>query len=141
MCRKATMGNERVRHAELSRENRCRVFHTLECVFGTFYRLRFAPPVANDITSAPQTDECCQKTLIELTINNKTVFVGKGASVAVAILASEVGHFRSSATGEPRFPVCGMGICFECRVTIDGTSHQRSCQTLAENGMIVQTDE
>jgi sarcosine oxidase subunit alpha len=43
-------------------------------------------------------------------------------------------------TGEPRGPLCGMGICFECRVTIDGEPHCRSCQTFAENGMDVRTD-
>ena len=79
--------------------------------------------------------------MIALSINGKEIAVAEGSSVAAAIFASEAAAFRSSVTGELRFPVCGMGICFECRVTIDGTPHQRSCQTLAENGMIVQTDE
>ena len=43
--------------------------------------------------------------------------------------------------GEPRGPLCGMGICFECRVTIDGEAHCRSCQTECRNGMDVRTDE
>jgi sarcosine oxidase subunit alpha len=34
-----------------------------------------------------------------------------------------------------------MGICLECRVTINGQPHRRSCQTLCEPGMEVQTDE
>jgi sarcosine oxidase subunit alpha len=33
-----------------------------------------------------------------------------------------------------------MGVCFECRVTIDGEPNQRSCQTLCREGMEVQTD-
>ena len=49
--------------------------------------------------------------------------------------------FRRSVTGELRGPLCGMGICFECRVTIDGEQHCRSCQTVCENGMDVRTDE
>jgi sarcosine oxidase subunit alpha len=34
-----------------------------------------------------------------------------------------------------------MGICFECRVTIDGQPHARSCEILCESGMTVETDE
>ena len=44
-----------------------------------------------------------------------------------------------SVTGEPRGPLCGMGICFECRATIDGMPHQRSCQILCAAGMEVRT--
>ncbi len=46
---------------------------------------------------------------------------------------------RTSLTGEPRGPLCGMGICFECRVTIDGRPHCRACQTEAREGMKIQT--
>ena len=79
--------------------------------------------------------------MITLSVNGQEISVADGCTVATAILASETAAFRHSVTGESRFPICGMGICFECRVTIDDTPHQRSCQTLAENGMIVQTDE
>ena len=44
---------------------------------------------------------------------------------------------RRSVTGAPRAPLCGMGICYECRVTIDGTPHRLSCQTLCADGMEV----
>lgn len=40
--------------------------------------------------------------------------------------------FRTSISGEPRAPLCGMGICHECRVSIDGDDHQLACMTLAE---------
>ncbi len=79
--------------------------------------------------------------MVTLSVNDEEISISDGSTVATAIFASEPSGFRTSVTGEPRFPVCGMGICFECRVTIDGTPHQRSCQTLAENGMTVQTDE
>jgi D-hydroxyproline dehydrogenase subunit gamma len=36
--------------------------------------------------------------------------------------------------------LCGMGICFECRVTIDGREHCRSCQIPCAEGMEVRTD-
>jgi sarcosine oxidase subunit alpha len=61
--------------------------------------------------------------------------------VSAAVLEAGVTTFRRSVSGEARGPLCGMGICFECRVTIDGVAHVRSCQTLCENGMDVRTDE
>lgn len=78
--------------------------------------------------------------MISLQINNQTVSVEDGCSVAVAILENDMASFRQSVTGEPRFPLCGMGICFECRVTINGVKHQRSCQILVEEGMIIETE-
>lgn len=78
--------------------------------------------------------------MIALTINNQEVTVSEGSTIATAIFTSDAENFRRSISGEPRFPLCGMGICFECRVTIDGVTHQRSCQILAENGMIIETD-
>ena len=79
--------------------------------------------------------------VITLTVNEVTVSVPAGSMVAAAILQSGVTTFRRSTTGEPRGPLCGMGICFECRVRIDGVAHVRSCHTLCENGMDVRTDD
>jgi D-hydroxyproline dehydrogenase subunit gamma len=78
--------------------------------------------------------------MINLRINNQEISLVEGSTVATAIFASDAKLFRRSVSGEPRFPVCGMGICFECRVTIDSVKHQKSCQILAENGMAIETD-
>ena len=77
---------------------------------------------------------------VTVTVNGKPVSVPPGATVAVA-MAMAGQACRTSVTGEPRGPVCGMGICFECRVTIGGRAHCRSCQILCEPGMEVRTDE
>jgi len=79
--------------------------------------------------------------LITLTINKIATTVDDGTSVAAAILNAGVKGFRTSVTGESRGPVCGMGVCFECRVTIDGVGHQRSCNIIAADGMEVVTGE
>jgi len=79
--------------------------------------------------------------MIEIFINKKAFSVEPGTTVAVAILNAAVDHFRVSVTGSKRGPLCGMGICFECRVTISGIHHQRSCTILAEDGMEVVTVE
>jgi sarcosine oxidase subunit alpha len=35
---------------------------------------------------------------------------------------------------------CGMGVCQECRVTVDGRPDQRACMTEVRDGMEVSTD-
>lgn len=77
---------------------------------------------------------------VMLVINGVSVTMPAGSSVSAAILKTGATSFRRSVTGEVRGPLCGMGICFECRVTIDGEAHCRSCQTVCENGMDVRTD-
>lgn len=79
--------------------------------------------------------------LITLKVNEIPVSLPAGSMVASAVLEAGVNSFRRSVTGEARGPLCGMGICFECRVTVNGVAHVRSCQTLCENGMDVRTDE
>jgi D-hydroxyproline dehydrogenase subunit gamma len=77
---------------------------------------------------------------IALTINGTKMEVAVGTTVACAALLA-ASHTRRSVIGEPRAPLCGMGICMECRVTIDGVRHQRSCQIACAAGMQVNTDE
>ncbi|HEV2836286.1 MAG TPA: (2Fe-2S)-binding protein [Pyrinomonadaceae bacterium] len=78
---------------------------------------------------------------VRLDVNGVSVTVPEGCTVAAAALSAGVTSFHRSVTGEARGPLCGMGICFECRVTINGVVHIRSCQTVCENGMDVRTDE
>jgi len=67
-------------------------------------------------------------------VNGTPVAVSVGSTVAVAVLLS-TGVCRKSVSGQPRAPFCGMGTCFECRVEINGRSHQRSCQVMCEANM------
>ncbi|HEY3458084.1 MAG TPA: (2Fe-2S)-binding protein [Bryobacteraceae bacterium] len=62
-----------------------------------------------------------------------------GMSVAAALFQAGEFRFRISASGQPRAALCGMGICFECRVTIDGQANCRSCQILVRDGMVIRT--
>lgn len=72
-------------------------------------------------------------------VNGRLITAPAGSTVAVA-MALAGAYCRTSVNGEPRGPLCGMGICFECRVTIDGTPHHRSCQILCRPGMDVRTN-
>jgi sarcosine oxidase subunit alpha len=77
---------------------------------------------------------------VTLTVNGARVSVPEGSMVSTAVAAAGVTGFRTSVTGEPRAPLCGMGICFECRVVLDGRAHVRSCQVVSRDGMEVRTD-
>jgi aerobic-type carbon monoxide dehydrogenase small subunit (CoxS/CutS family) len=74
-----------------------------------------------------------------LYINGVSVTVPDGVTVASAVMLSGQSAFRHSISGEPRAPLCGMGICFECRLIVDGSAHARSCQIVAREGMDVRT--
>lgn len=78
---------------------------------------------------------------VQIKINGKYVEIPSGTLVATALAREGIDRFRKSVTGKPRAALCGMGICFECRVTIDGRPNVRSCQVLCEDGMEIVTDE
>ena len=77
---------------------------------------------------------------MKLFVNGIPVETPEGSMVSTAVALAAVNVFRRSVSGEPRGPLCGMGICFECRVTIDGHTHCRSCQIPCVAGMEVRTD-
>ena len=77
---------------------------------------------------------------VTVTVNGGLVVVSAGATAAVAVVLARQAC-RTSVTGEPRGPLCGIGICFECRAAIDGVAHCRSCQVLCKQGMEVITEK
>jgi len=77
---------------------------------------------------------------VHLRVNGQTVSVAPGTVVAAAIARAGVSRFRRSPLGRSCGPLCGMGVCMECRVTINGRAHSRSCITLCTEGMEVRTD-
>ena len=78
---------------------------------------------------------------VTLSIDGQSVTVPAGTVLAAALAQAGKQRTRRSVSGQPRGPLCGMGVCFECRVTINGQPHRRSCQTLCQDGMEVRTDD
>lgn len=77
---------------------------------------------------------------VTIRLNGIEVRVANGTSVAAAIQNEDVFALRRSETLEARGPLCGMGVCFECRATVDGHKHVRTCLIECRDGMVVQTD-
>ncbi len=73
-------------------------------------------------------------------VNGQRVEVPAGTGVAAAVALAGLWEFRRSVSGTARGPLCGMGVCFECRVTINEQPHCRSCVRLCEEGMEIRTD-
>ena len=63
-----------------------------------------------------------------------------GESIAAALLGSGRRATRSTErSGEPRGYFCGMGICQDCLVTVDGRPNVRACMTPVRDGMRIET--
>lgn len=75
---------------------------------------------------------------VTILVNGVPRRVDASASVAAALLGLGVTAFRRDLAGAPRAPICGMGTCHECRVTIDGTTEVRSCLVGVRDGMRVE---
>jgi len=72
-------------------------------------------------------------------VDGRSIDADEATTVAAAMWNAGLAHFRTSVTGERRGLLCAMGICFECRVTIDGVPHRRACMETCAPGMRVET--
>lgn len=76
--------------------------------------------------------------MIELTVDGRPLHAPAGQSVAAALLEHGRQTLRDSPGGNPRGLYCGIGVCQECRVLVDGVA-VRSCVTAVAAGMQVTT--
>jgi aerobic-type carbon monoxide dehydrogenase small subunit (CoxS/CutS family) len=75
----------------------------------------------------------------EITIDGEPVMAYPGETLATALLSTGQRTFRAtSKTGAPRGLYCGMGVCFDCLVMLDGRPNVRACVTLAQPGAQVK---
>ena len=62
-----------------------------------------------------------------------------GETVAAAILASGIGHTRTTPISDtPRAPFCLMGVCYDCLMVIDGQPNRRACRERVHEGMTIE---
>ena len=75
---------------------------------------------------------------ITFTFNGEEFTCESGQSIAAVLIAADNRELRKTRFGnEPRSIFCGIGICFDCVVEIDGVANQRSCLVEAKQGMKV----
>ena len=63
----------------------------------------------------------------------------EGETIAAALAAQGIVALRHTRGGERRGLFCGMGVCQECLVTVDGRASQRACMTKVGPGQVVRT--
>ena len=79
---------------------------------------------------------------LTLTVDGQKVKAYRGETVLAALIAAGFRTLRiHPVSHEPRGALCGMGICFECTLTIDGVPNSRACMTEVRDGMTVETHD
>ena len=79
---------------------------------------------------------------VQILVDGEAVLAFEGESIAAALLAAGTRVLRTTARyGAPRGLYCGMGVCFECVMTVDGRPNVRTCQTPVRDAMRVDTQK
>jgi hypothetical protein len=72
-------------------------------------------------------------------LDGRPISFSPGQTVGAALLAADVRSWRLTRRGgRPRGLLCGIGVCFDCLLVVDGRPNQRACLTLAQPGMVTQ---
>jgi sarcosine oxidase subunit alpha len=73
-------------------------------------------------------------------VNGRSTTAHMGETIHAALIAAGYRQFRKSKPYQPRGVFCGMGVCYECLVTVNNGSTQRACVTVVKEGMEVEID-
>ncbi len=83
-----------------------------------------------------------RKEKVNFIVNGVEVPAYKGESLLAALIAAGYKSLKKSPVKkESRGALCGMGVCFECLVTINGKPNLRACMYSVEDRMEIITDE
>jgi thioredoxin reductase len=72
---------------------------------------------------------------VELSWNGEPVQAQRGDTVAAALIASGHQACRDAGPDDSRGLFCGMGVCHECTVQVEGAGERLACMTPVEAGM------
>lgn len=94
-----------------------------------------------DLRVSPAHDRAgvVRDTRFELSFDGQSIPAYPGETIGAALVAAGITTFRTTRRlGRPRGLFCGIGICFDCLLVVDGSPNQRACLTPARPGMVVQ---
>lgn len=92
-----------------------------------------------DSAGARRIGKSAEATTTSITIDGEKLAAVPGESLAATLIAAGKSRLRDDSRGKPRGLLCGMGACFECRVSVNGNAPQRACLTPVTRSMDVQT--
>lgn len=75
---------------------------------------------------------------IPIQFDGETLHARPGETLAATLIAHGVQQFRTTVSGQPRGVFCGMGVCQDCLVEIDGFANRRACMTKIEKPITVR---
>jgi hypothetical protein len=78
---------------------------------------------------------------LQLTVDGRPVAAFAGETVATVLFAADIVMTRRTQHGSPRGVFCGMGVCFDCLVVVDGVPNTRACMTWVSDGMRVERQD
>jgi len=79
-----------------------------------------------------------QQPAVDIFVDDRRITAHEGEPLATALLNAGVVPFRHTpVSGQPRAPLCLMGVCFECLVEVDGVQNVQSCMVQVHAGMQV----
>lgn len=77
--------------------------------------------------------------LVEIVVDGRKLLAREGETLAAALLKADVVPFRRTAvSGQPRAPLCLMGVCFDCLVQVDGRQNVQACMVQVRAGVQVR---
>jgi len=80
-----------------------------------------------------------RKKKVTIEVNGQSIPAYEGETLLAALIAAGFRELKKSPVkGEPRSALCGMGVCYECIVTVDGVPNVRSCMTEVKDNMKVE---
>lgn len=78
----------------------------------------------------------------EFSFGGQPITAYHGETVGTALMAAGIATFRTTRQGgRPRGIFCGIGICFDCLVVVEGRLNQRACLIPAQPGLQVEPQE
>lgn len=78
---------------------------------------------------------------VRLSFDGREIEALEGETIAAALAASDIVAVRQARSGAPRGPFCGMGVCFDCLVEVDGVPNTRACVTWVREGMRIDRQD
>ena len=80
-----------------------------------------------------------ERRVVTLQVQGRPITALEGDTLAIALLNAAVTPFRRTpVSGQPRAPMCLMGVCFDCLVEVDGRQNVQSCMVEVSDGMQVR---
>ena len=77
-----------------------------------------------------------------ITFDGRELAALPGQTIAAVLWQAGISSWRRTRrNGRPRGVFCGIGVCFDCLITVNGQPNQRACLVPAQPGDVIRTQE